>query len=85
MWFKNASIEPVKGAATVKRVCNNCGNETEHVLVDQPYGLQIGLPFTKRPWLSSHRAYSLACPTCGTLNMRLSKEQAKALITKGQA
>jgi len=85
MWFSDASIEPVKGAPTVKRICNNCGNKTEHVLVDQPYGLKIGLPFTKRPWLSTHRAYALSCPICGDVSMRISKDEAQALIRRGQA
>jgi hypothetical protein len=83
MWFKNASIEPVKGAASLTHTCDNCGNSTEHVLVDQPYGLTLGLPFTKRPWASTHKAYSLCCPTCGS-GFRISKEQAAALIRKGQ-
>lgn len=79
MWFGEHSIEAVTGAGTVKRTCENCGNETEHVLVDQPYGLGFGIPFMKRPLVSTNRAYFLACPTCGGLNLRLTKDQAMGL------
>ena len=84
MLFYDASIEPVKGAATLKRVCDNCNNETDHILVDQPCGLKVGLPFAKRPWLSTHRTYGLACPTCGDVSTIISKDEAKAMIRKGQ-
>ncbi len=79
MFFRNSSSERVPGAKTIKRICNNCGNETVHVLVDQPYGLQVGMPFAKRPLLSTHKAYALSCPICGDTSCRLTKEQAKAL------
>lgn len=82
MWFKEASIDPVKNAAHFVMICDNCNNEAPHVLVDQPYGLFIGIPFTKRPWLSSHRAYALGCPVCGELTS-ITKDQAQALIRKG--
>jgi hypothetical protein len=82
MWFKQSSIEVVQGADSVTRACENCHNETAHVLVDQPYGLQFGIPFMKRPLLSSHVGYFLACPVCGTLNLRLTKDQAHGLMRR---
>lgn len=82
MWFTHHSIEVVRNSNTVTRSCENCGNEGDHVLVDQPYGVGIGIPFMKRPLVSSHRGYFLACPTCGTLNLRLTKDQAKGLMHK---
>jgi|GEM_PF-2462258 len=78
------SVEVVKGAATVKRLCDNCKNACDHVLVDQPTGLGFGIPFMKRPLWSSHRAYGLACPTC-SWTTPLSKDEAQALIRQGQA
>lgn len=82
MQFGQYSIEVVQGAATVRRLCDNCNNVTDHVLVDQPCGVGIGIPFMKRPLWSSHRAHALACPTC-TWATPISKDEAEALIRKG--
>lgn len=84
MQFGQHSIEVVKGAATVQRICENCGNITDHVLVDQPCGIGFGIPFMKRPLWSINRAYALACPTC-SWGTPISKDQAQSLIRKGQS
>ena len=84
MWFTSADIDPVKGAGTIQKACENCNNETEHVLVSQPYGVAFGIPFVKKAQVFSHRAYFLACPTCGFLGDRISKDEAKALIRRGR-
>ena len=84
MQFGQHSIELVKGAATVERLCENCNNVTDHNLVDQPTGIGFGIPFTKRPLWSSHRAYYLMCPTC-SWGERISKDEAQALIRRGQS
>lgn len=83
MRFGNNSVEPVKGAATINRLCDNCNNVTEHFLVDQPYGLGLGLPFSKRPLLSTHRAYGLTCPICHS-GIEISRDEAQALIRRGR-
>ena len=83
MWFKSPDLKPVPEAALLKRTCENCGNETEQILLDHPYGLMLGLPFMKRPWASTHKGYYLGCPICTTV-FRISKEQATALIRKGK-
>jgi hypothetical protein len=82
MYFGQHSIEIVTDAATVQRLCPNCGNMSEHVLVDQPCGIGFGIPFTKRPFWSSHRAYYLMCPVC-TWGERVSGDIAEALKRKG--
>lgn len=84
MFIGQHSVEIVKGAAGLTRLCENCKNSTEHVLVDQPTGLGFGLPFAKRPLWSSHRLYGLVCPTCSWLT-EITKDEAQALIRKGQA
>jgi hypothetical protein len=84
MRFGEYSVKVVKGAAPVRRLCDNCNNVTDHVLVDQPYGIGFGLPFSKRPLRCMHRAYGLACPTC-TSGVEISKDEAQSLIRKGQS
>jgi hypothetical protein len=84
MRFGDSSIEVVKGAAPVRRPCDNCKNVTDHVLMDQPQGLGFGLPFSKRPLWSTHRAYGLVCPTCRSA-VEISKDVALALIRRGQS
>lgn len=84
MQIGHHSVEVVKGAAKVERLCENCKNVRNFVLVDQPTGIGIGLPFMKRPFWSSHRVYALVCPTCSWTEP-LSKDAAQALIRKGQS
>lgn len=47
MQFGQQSIAEVKGAASVQRLCDRCGNVSDHVLVDQPYAIGIGIPFMR--------------------------------------
>lgn len=84
MYFTRHSIEAVKGAATVERLCDNCHNVAHHVLADQPTGIGVGIPFMKRPFWSSHRAYFLVCPVCEEL-ATVTTDEAQALIRKGAA
>ncbi len=84
MRFGRNSVEVVKRAAQVRRLCDNCKNVTDHALVDEPCGLSFGLPFSKRPLWSTHRAYGLVCPIC-TWAVEISKDEAQALIRKGQS
>lgn len=86
MIFKENSVEPVKGAATVSRLCLRCNNQTDHILCDQPTGLMLTVPiigmFMKRPLASTSRAYFLGCPICQELT-QVSKDIAEGLIRKG--
>ena len=82
MFYKNYDFQEVKGANKVKMSCDECKNETEHFLVYVPHGLVIGLPFLKKPWLSSNKSYGLACSLCGKPSYKISKEQAQSLINK---
>ena len=84
MQFGQHSIEVVKGAATVEKLCENCNNVTNHLLVDQPHGIGISIAFMKRPLWSSGRDYALMCPTC-SWGEPISKDEAQALIRKGQS
>jgi hypothetical protein len=79
MWFKEASIEVVEEASALEKICDNCNNVSDHVLADQPYGVMVGIPFAKRPWLSSHRQYVLVCPICMHFE-QVSKDVADALV-----
>lgn len=84
MWFKEASIEVVEEASALEKICDNCNNVSDHVLADQPYGVMVGIPFTKRPWLSSHRQYVLVCPICMYFE-QVSKDVAAALVRHAQS
>ena len=68
----------VASAPTVKMVCGNCGNETEHELHEFPVGLSIGIPFFRKPLLSAHKYYYV-CPTCHNASKEITKEQVRAL------
>jgi len=83
VYFKEWAVQAVEGAGTVRRICENCSNEADHVLATQPGGVAVGLPWAKKPCASTHRAYYLACPICGALNVKLSRDQARALMRKG--
>ncbi|AMV16392.1 hypothetical protein [Planctomyces sp. SH-PL14] len=83
MFFGQFSIEPVDGAPPLEKVCGRCSNIAPHVLVDQPCGIAVGIPFLRRPFWSSHRGYFLACPICGQLN-EISHDAAQAMIRKGK-
>jgi len=69
VWFAQHSIEPVPGAPAVHMECPNCAGDRDHVVLDQPTGIGFGLPFSKRPLVSSHRKHYLGCPVCGFLHV----------------
>lgn len=82
MFIKNYGLQEVKNSKRIKRICDICNNECEHILVDEPSGLFIGLPFAKRPWLSSSKHFYLQCTICGKPNKILTKDEAKSLMNK---
>lgn len=46
--------------------CSSCGMLTFHVVVEQPTGLGIKLPFARKPLATTGRDYGLVCNSCTT-------------------
>lgn len=44
--------------------CMRCGTLTLHVVIEQPHGLAIKLPFARKPIASTGRDYALICNSC---------------------
>jgi hypothetical protein len=44
--------------------CPNCGSVTLHVVVEQPTGLAIKIPFVSKPLASTGKEYGLVCNGC---------------------
>lgn len=79
MYFKDYEAFRVEDTKTVKMVCSNCGNESEHEACAEPVGITFGLPFAKKPWLSSHKRYYLICPICKNATKQIKKDEVLAL------
>ena len=78
MFLKDYEPTPVKNTKTVTMICNNCNNESEHGVFEEPKGLIIGFPLAKKPWLSM-KNYYLLCPICKKGGKKINKEQVKSL------
>lgn len=39
MYIKDFGLHEVKDSKRIKRICDICNNECEHILVDEPSGL----------------------------------------------
>jgi hypothetical protein len=52
--------------APVLYPCPNCGTVMFHVVVEQPTGLAIKIPFVSKPLASTGKEFGLVCNTCTT-------------------
>jgi hypothetical protein len=57
-----ATVKPE--IAPVVYPCANCGTLTFHVVVEQPTGLGIKLPFARKPLATTGKDYGLVCNSC---------------------
>lgn len=74
MFAKEWPATLVENTRTKKIICENCNNETEHEVLEQPYGPCVGAFWAKKPLLSL-KYYYLVCPICSTIAENLTKEQ----------
>ncbi|MEW4530452.1 hypothetical protein [Maioricimonas sp. JC845] len=44
--------------------CSNCGSLSLHVVVEQPTGLGIKLPFARKPLATTGKVFGLVCNDC---------------------
>lgn len=81
MFIKNWGISPVANTSKLNILCDNCNNEAENEIFEEPYGINVGLIFMKKPLLSLKR-YWFVCPVCKSGTKQLTKEQVKAYKVK---
>ena len=82
MYIKEFGLHEIKDSKRIIRICDICKNESEQILMYEPSGLTIGLPFAKKPWLSSSKHFFLFCTVCGKPSKLLTKDEAQSLIKK---
>lgn len=78
MFLKDYELFFVKNTKTVKMICDNCGNDSEHQVFEEPKGIVVGFPLAKKPWLAM-KNYYLLCPICKKGGKKINKDQVNAL------
>ncbi|MBN2577631.1 MAG: hypothetical protein JXB10_01390 [Pirellulales bacterium] len=71
---RNWPITVLSSIPPILYPCTNCGSITLHVVGEQPTGIGIQIPFTKKPLASTGRGYHLICNECTTISTQLKKE-----------
>lgn len=82
-WSKNPDVRLVDGAGTFKHDCENCNNQSDHVLHKVKSGVGFGNPITGRVWASTGTEWILICPICEA-GLAISKEDAQGLRESGR-
>ena len=82
-WSNRPDVRLVEGARTFHHNCDNCNNQSDHVLHKVNTGVGFGNPITGRMWGSTGTRWLLLCPICED-GFEVSKEDAQGLRGGGQ-
>jgi 6,7-dimethyl-8-ribityllumazine synthase len=61
--------------------CTQCNGYRFHVLCEQPSGLALIIPFTRRAIASTHKGYQVVCASCTVVNGRLERADVDKLAS----
>lgn len=82
MFFNQNKLTKVKNSKSTELDCNICEKETKHSLFKFPYGPGVGIPFISSAQTYAFAKYYLICNRCSNPSKEISKDVAKAYMTK---